>query len=198
MKVTSAQFICSVYCSDDLPKDRRPEITLLGRSNVGKSSVLNSLLNRRSLARIGSTPGRTRSINFYLVNQMFYMVDLPGYGYANVSEAQRRWWRALIEAYLNERSQIALAVLVIDARHEPTLLDMQMRDWLISASLPYVVALTKADKLSRQEIARSTSRACQVFPNVTVVPYSARTRLGVAELWQAIQCRLRAMPLASH
>lgn len=194
MKVTSVQFMRSVYRCDDLPTDRRPEIPLMGRSNVGKSSVINSLLNRRSLARTGSTPGRTRSINFYLINQAFYLVDLPGYGYANVSEAQRRWWRALVESYVSDRSQLVLAVLVIDARHEPTPLDVDMRDWLIRARLPYLVVLTKADKLSRAAIARSTTRAQQVFPDVAVVPYSARTRLGVAELWRAIEWRLRATP----
>jgi GTP-binding protein len=198
MKITSAQFIRSVHRRDDLPKDRRPEITLLGRSNVGKSSVINSLLHRSSLARTSSTPGRTQSINFYLINEAFYFVDLPGYGYAKVPEAQRRSWRALIESYLNHRSQIVLGVLVIDARHEPKSLDEQMRDWLMAANVPYVVALTKADKLSRHDIARSAARARQIFRDVAVVPYSAMTRLGVADLWRSIQPRLTGAPASFH
>ncbi|MBI3949154.1 MAG: YihA family ribosome biogenesis GTP-binding protein [Acidobacteria bacterium] len=190
MRIRSAQFISSVHRRDDFPKDRRPEITFLGRSNVGKSSVINALLKRPSLARTSSTPGRTQAINFYLINEDFYFVDLPGYGYAKVPEALRRSWKALVEAYLTDRRRIVLGILIVDARHEPKPLDVQMRDWLTDASVPYIVVLTKADKLSRNELARSVGLAKSVFPQVEVIPFSAVTHLGAPEVWRAIELRL--------
>jgi GTP-binding protein len=193
MKITSAQFISSVHGRADFPQDQRPEITLLGRSNVGKSSVMNSLVKRPSLARTSSTPGRTQTINFYLINEAFYFVDLPGYGYAKVPEKLRRSWKALVEAYLTNRPNHVLGILVIDARHEPKPLDVQMRDWLAQADVPYLVVLTKADKLSRNELARSAHSAKQVFPQVEVIPFSAATHLGVPDVWRAIDARLASL-----
>jgi GTP-binding protein len=193
MKIQSAQFVSSVHQRDDLPESLRPEITLLGRSNVGKSSVINSLLNQRSLARTSSTPGRTQSINFYLVNEAFYFVDLPGYGYARVPEAQRRSWKTLVEAYLTHRTNHALGMLVVDARHEPKSLDLQMRHWLDHAGVPCIVILTKADKLSKSGIARSRESAEQLLPEAEVIPFSAVTRLGVADVWRAIDVRLASL-----
>ncbi len=190
MKIKSAQFISSVYHPGEFLTDRRPEIILLGRSNVGKSSVINALLNRSSLARTSSRPGRTQSINFYLINEVFYFVDLPGYGYAKVPEAQRRSWKRLVESYLTDRIQIVLGMLVVDARHEPKPLDMQMRDWLTQAQVPCVVILTKADKLSRSRRGQVAEQARQIFPQVTVIPFSAVTRLGVSDLWRIIGPRV--------
>lgn len=190
MKIQSAQIISSAHRRDDFPKDRRPEIAFLGRSNVGKSSVINTLLNHSSLARISSTPGRTQAINFYLINEAVYFVDLPGYGYANVPERLRQSWKALVEAYLINRPEIRLGMLIVDARHEPKPLDVQMRDWLAHSGVPYIVILTKADKLTRDGINRSAATARRVFPQAEVVPFSAVTRLGVQDVWRVIRARL--------
>ncbi|GBC81861.1 putative GTP-binding protein EngB [bacterium HR10] len=194
MKITSARLQASVYRLEDLPREEKPEIVFLGRSNVGKSSVINSLLRMRNLARTSSTPGRTRGIYFYAINERFYFVDLPGYGYAEVPHAMRRAWRTLIEGYLANRPQIRLSLLIVDARHEPTPLDLQMREWLDFHHRPYIVVLTKADKLSAHEVKRSVERAARVFPEVRIIPYSARTGLGRDEVWRAIEGALAHAP----
>jgi len=187
MKIVSARLHASVYRLEDLPQDEKPEIVFLGRSNVGKSSVINSLLRMRHLARISSTPGRTRGVYFYAINERFYFVDLPGYGYAEVPRSLRRAWQRLIEGYLENRPQICLSLLIVDARHEPTPLDLQMREWLEAHRRPYVILLTKADKLSASEVKCSVERAARVFPMVTVIPYSARTGLGREQVWREIE-----------
>jgi GTP-binding protein len=187
MKIASARLHASVYRLEDLPRDEKPEIVFLGRSNVGKSSVINSLLRMRHLARTSSTPGRTRGVYFYVINERFYFVDLPGYGYAEVPHAVRRAWQRLIEGYLEHRPQIRLSLLIVDARHEPTPLDLQMREWLDFHRRPYIVLLTKADKLSANDIKRSVERAARLFPAVPIIPYSARTGLGREEVWREIE-----------
>jgi GTP-binding protein len=192
MKITSARLHASVYRLEDLPRDEKPEIVFLGRSNVGKSSVINSLLRMRNLARTSSTPGRTRGVYFYAINERFYFVDLPGYGYADVPQFVRRAWRTLIEGYLANRPQIRLSLLIVDARHEPTALDRQMREWLEFHHRPYIVVLTKADKLSASEVRRSVERAAHAFPMVRIIPYSARTGLGREQLWREIEAVLAA------
>lgn len=192
MKITSARLHASVYRLEDLPRDEKPEIVFLGRSNVGKSSVINSLLRMRNLARTSSTPGRTRGVYFYAINERFYFVDLPGYGYAEVPQFVRRAWRTLIEGYLANRSQIRLSLLIIDARHEPTALDLQMREWLEFHHRPYIVVLTKTDKLSASEVRRSVERTARIFSTVTLIPYSARTGLGREQLWREIEQALVA------
>ncbi|MCS6817616.1 MAG: ribosome biogenesis GTP-binding protein YihA/YsxC [Blastocatellia bacterium] len=194
MKIASARFHASVYRLEDLPRDEKPEIVFLGRSNVGKSSVINSLLQKSHLARVSSTPGRTRGIHFYAINERFYFVDLPGYGYAEVPHSLRRAWRRLIEGYLENRPQIRLSVLIVDARHEPTPLDLQMREWLEFHRLPYIVLLTKADKLSTNEVKRSVERAARVFPSVVIIPYSARTGFGREAVWREIEEALARLP----
>lgn len=190
MNTDRVQFIRCAYRRAEFPVDDRPEIVFLGRSNVGKSSAINGLLNQSSLARTSSTPGRTRGIGFYLVDEAFYFVDLPGYGYAKVPERVRRSWKDLIEAYLADRPQLILGLLIVDARHEPKPLDLQMRDWLLSAHVPYLVLLTKADKLPRHQLMRSVQRARPVFSPAEVIPFSARTGLGVKQVWRVIRARL--------
>src|SRR5215203_5181813 len=148
MKITSAEFIKSAFAEEHWTTDGLPEIAFLGRSNVGKSSLINSLLQRRALARTSNTPGRTQSINFFLINGSFYFVDLPGYGYAKVSKSMRADWGKMAEEYLSERPNLVLSIHLIDARHEPTELDRQLNAWLVMNELPFVVAATKADKLS--------------------------------------------------
>ena len=162
----------------------------LGRSNVGKSSLINKLVGAKGLARTSSQPGRTQSVNFYRINDCYQFVDLPGYGYAKVPQAVRRAWKPMVEGFLERRRDwIALALLVLDARRRPTELDLAMRDWLVAGEIPYVSVATKADKLSGNGQARARKLLQEVFddPN-SVVPIlvSAQTGLGIREVWRQI------------
>lgn len=172
------------------PKDPRPQISFIGRSNVGKSSLLNSLLGVKGLARTSSTPGRTQSINFFLINQEFYFVDLPGYGYAKTSKENRRQWGQLIERYLAERPQLVLSILLVDARHEPTPLDLQMKSWFQHYGLPYLVVSTKVDKLSANERQKSRKLACTVLGIDRIIPYSSVTHEGSSQVWEIIRSHI--------
>ena len=173
-------------------KDNKPEIAFLGRSNVGKSSLMNSLLGVTGLARTSSTPGRTQSLNFFLINDAFYFVDLPGYGYAKVSKDKRQEWGKLIEKYLAERQQLVLSILIVDARHEPSPLDLQMKSWLQHFELPYLVVSTKADKLSSNEQRKSLQRAKKVLGTERIVQYSSVTREGAKDIWNVISSSITA------
>ena len=177
MKITSAEFMLGVANIRQLPKEDMREIAFLGRSNVGKSSLLNTLCGRKSLARSSSQPGKTRELNFYLINKQFHFVDLPGYGFAKVPEQIRSSWGKMIEQYLKTRRQLALVVLLIDARHDPTALDMMMVGWLEYYELPFIVALTKADKLPRSKMPVYVKGVQSVFAPFTnckeVIPFSS-------------------------
>lgn len=186
MKIVSAEFTKSSFSSLHWPADVRPEIAFLGRSNVGKSSLINSLLLRKGLARTSNTPGRTQSINFFLVNDQFYFADLPGYGYAKVSKTMRGDWGVMAEEYLAQRQQLALCVQLMDSRHLPTALDIQLNDWLTFNDKPRLIVATKADKLSRNELARSLKAAAQALGGSRILPYSAATGKGRDELWSEI------------
>lgn len=170
MKVKSAQFKLAATTVESFPVDARPQFAFLGRSNVGKSSLLNSLLGVRGLARTSSTPGRTQSINFFLINDEFYFVDLPGYGFAKTSKENRRIWGQLIERYLAESRSLVLSILLVDARHGPTPLDLQMKSWLQHFGLPFVVVSTKSDKLSTRERQRAHKQASSVLEVDQVIP----------------------------
>jgi GTP-binding protein len=187
LKIASAKFIAAALSPESFPKDRRPEIVFTGRSNVGKSSLINSLLGVKGLARTSSTPGRTQSINFFLINDEFYFVDLPGYGYAKTSKENRRAWGKLIEKYLAERQQLVLSILIVDARHEPSPLDLQMKSWLQHSGIPYLVVSTKVDKLSSNERRRSRERAEQILKTDRVIPYSSLTGEGAKHIWNEIR-----------
>jgi GTP-binding protein len=186
MKITSAKFMASASDPASFPRDRRPEVAFIGRSNVGKSSLINSLLGVRGLARTSTTPGRTQAINFFLINESFTFVDLPGYGYAKVSQTQRRAWGRLVENYLAQRAQLVLSILIVDARHEPSPLDLQMQSWLRHFELPYLVVSTKIDKLSANEQRAVRRRLGKAFEADRIIPYSAVTGAGARELWEAI------------
>ena len=186
MRITSAEFVTSAFERRGWVADVRPEIAFLGRSNVGKSSLINSLLGRRALARTSNTPGRTQSINFFLINDKFYFVDLPGYGFAKVSKAMRSDWGHLAEEYLSERQQLHLSIQLIDARHPPTKLDMQLNEWLLFHKKPHLIAITKADKLSRQMLQRSTVAAGKIMGGSKIIAYSSLTGLGRDGLWSEI------------
>ncbi len=173
----------------DFPTDGRPEVAFMGRSNVGKSSLINRLLGVRDLARTSKTPGRTRSIHFYRVNERIDFVDLPGYGYARVPKPMREEWRALVESYLDRPGRPNLAVQLVDARHEPTDLDLELSDWLRSRGVPRQVVLTKADKLSANERSRVVQVAVQRLGLKTAegpIAVSAVTGDGIPSLWRVI------------
>lgn len=196
MKISSSRFVRAVVRSQDGPKDSGPDVVFLGRSNVGKSTLINRLLASKGLARTSSQPGRTQAVHLYRVNDAFYFVDLPGYGYAKVPEAVRRAWGPLVEGYLERRrAEIALALLVIDARHEPTQLDRVMWDWLVQRDLPHVVVATKTDKLSGNGRAKARAHLKRTFgvavntPTLLVSPVSG---LGIRELWSHLDRALRA------
>lgn len=178
-----AEFILSASSPGQFPSDGLPEVAFLGRSNVGKSSLINAVTGKRGLAFTSSTPGRTQSINFYRVDGKFYFVDLPGYGYAKVPLASKREWAKLIEHYLHERSTLQLAFLIIDARRGWMEMDLELKSWLEGNNLPYVVVVSKIDKLNQKEQSQGMKAiSLQAEP----LPFSAVTGRGVREIWQAI------------
>ncbi len=158
------KFVKSVYSIDDLPKLRLPEIVLCGRSNVGKSSFINSLFNRKDLAKISSTPGKTRSINYYQIDNKFYIVDLPGYGYAKVSVTERKKWAKLIEDFFSKSEYINLVIHILDSRHKPTELDIQLNNLLKQLNLPFIFLLNKSDKLKQSEFKQAINQLTELFP----------------------------------
>lgn len=192
MKITSAEFIKSAFEKDHWVKDSLPEISFLGRSNVGKSSLINSLLQRKGLARTSNTPGRTQCINFFLINKDFYFVDLPGYGYAKVSKSMRHDWGKMAENYLTERSQLALCIQLVDMRHEPTELDRQLNEWLVFHNKTHLVVTTKSDKLTRNEAVKNLKTIEKAFPHSRVLPYSSLKSTGRDEVWQEISAAVGA------
>jgi len=187
VKITSAEFIKSAFDRKHWVTDGLPEIAFLGRSNVGKSSLINSLLQRKGLAKASNTPGRTQSINFFLINESFYFVDLPGYGYAKVSKATRSDWGRIAEDYLRNREELALSVQLIDSRHPPTTLDRELFDWLDFNRKEHLVAATKADKLSNNQLLKQLRDAREIFSETELAACSVRTGMGREELWRHIE-----------
>jgi GTP-binding protein len=187
MKITSAEFLKSSFQLSDWPSGRLPEIAFMGRSNVGKSSLINSLLSVRGLARTSSTPGRTQSLNFFLINQRFRFVDLPGFGYARVPKAIKSSWGEMVSSYLAMREQLVLSIHIVDSRHEPTTLDLQLHEWLAHGDKPRLIVATKSDKLSNNELKESLRRVKRVFSEDCVIPFSARTGQGGNQIWRTIE-----------
>ncbi|MBA2379065.1 MAG: YihA family ribosome biogenesis GTP-binding protein [Blastocatellia bacterium] len=186
MKIVSAEFIKSAYERLHWPTEDYDEISFLGRSNVGKSSLLNSLLQRKALARTSNTPGRTQSINFFLVNSSFYFVDLPGYGYARVSKSVRADWGKMARDYLQDREELVLSIQLVDSRHEPTQLDRQLNEWLLYNDKPHIVVATKADKLSANKLFKQLKVIEKAMPQSKLVAYSAVTGKGREGVWSEI------------
>jgi len=186
MKVSSAEFTKSAFNQTHWTIDGLPEIAFLGRSNVGKSSLLNSLLQRKGLARTSNTPGRTQSINFFLVNESFYFVDLPGYGFAKVSKAMRADWGKMAEEYLAERRELVLSIQLVDSRHKPTELDSQLHEWLVYHKKAHIIVATKADKLSNNKLNMSLQEIETALPESKIIAYSAVTGKGRDALWHEI------------
>jgi GTP-binding protein len=192
MKVTSAEFLKSAFKESDWPRDSLPEISFLGRSNVGKSSLINSLLGVRGLARTSSTPGRTQSLNFYTINGQFRFVDLPGYGYARAPRAIRAEWGKAAEDYLSQREQLALSIHIVDSRHRPSKQDLELNAWLRHHRKPNLIVATKSDKLSRNELRKNIDSIALDFDNDEVIIYSATKRKGRDQLWSAIEKSLKS------
>ncbi len=188
MNIHSAEFIASYAKYSQLPPDEGAEFAFSGRSNVGKSSLINKLLNRKSLARTSSTPGKTATINRYEIDEFFFM-DLPGYGYAKVSKAEKEKWGKLIEGYLINRESLRLVFQLIDFRHPPTADDIMMINFLIDAEIPFVIVFTKTDKLSKTQTDERRSKLIEEIPcfeDITAVEFSAIDGRGVDELQKII------------
>ena len=180
------KFTGSFFRLDQLPKDRRLQVAFAGRSNVGKSSLLNRLVGQKKLAKISSTPGKTRSINFFLVDNKFYFVDLPGYGYARVAKKVRESWGRLLADYLEQSRYLAGLVLLVDCRREVTGEDMELVEWLAGRGLPTLAVVTKVDKLSRDKVNRKVS-AVESQLGIPAIPFSVVTGEGKKELFGAVR-----------
>ena len=193
MRVTSAEFIKSAFKEADWPKDRQPEVAFLGRSNVGKSSLINSLLSVRGLARTSSTPGRTQSLNFFAVNGgQLKFVDFPGFGYARVPKNIKSSWGEMATDYLANRRQLVLSIHIVDSRHEPTKQDLQLHEWLEQSDKPRLIVATKSDKLSHNELKKNLQQIARVLDYDSVMAYSAKSGRGREELWRAIQSAIES------
>lgn len=180
-----AEFIRSAVKPADFPRDRLPQIVFSGRSNVGKSSVINRLLNRKNFARVGAAPGKTTHINYFLIDEQLYLVDLPGYGYAKVSQAERARWGKLIEAWFADSSLMALGVMLVDLRHKPTQDDITMGRWYAASGKPYVVVANKLDKVKKSELAGNIAlirETLELPDEVKLIPFSAEKGDGKQEL----------------
>ncbi|MFC1737073.1 ribosome biogenesis GTP-binding protein YihA/YsxC [Candidatus Hydrogenedentota bacterium] len=189
MKITSAEFVTSCVSPSQFPHTGLPEVAFTGRSNVGKSSILNSLLRRKGLAKTSSTPGKTRLINYFLVNESFYMVDLPGYGYARGPDSQRRDWARLMNTYLRERKELALVVALFDSRHGLMNNDIEMIDMLAEYSIPTLLVGTKEDKLrarERQKIKQKVVSKMHLSEDSLIILHSTITGKGKNEVLQVI------------
>lgn len=189
MKIRSSEITMSAVHKSQYPTDGIPEIALAGRSNVGKSSLTNALLNRRNFARTSSTPGKTRTINFYLINEEFFFVDLPGYGYAKVAKSEKEKWGQIMERYLQDRKELCAIFLLVDIRHEPTNDDKMMYDWIKYYGYDCVVIATKADKISRGQYLKHMSvirKKLQLEKDEKIIPVSSSKKTGIEELWSEI------------
>ncbi len=190
MNLNNARYELTAVRPDQYPGSSIPEVAFAGRSNVGKSSIINALLNRRGLARVAATPGKTREINFYNIDGCMYLVDLPGYGYASVSKEKRSSWGQIIETYLNMRLQLKLLILLVDIRHKPSDDDRIMYDWICSRSVPHLVVATKLDKITRSQVKarlQEIKTTLGVDDDGEILPFSSETKQGRDELWGRIK-----------
>lgn len=192
MDLNKARYEITAVRPNQYPAGNIPEIALVGRSNVGKSTLINTLLNRKGIARVSSEPGKTRELNFYNIDDTLYFVDLPGYGYAKVSKGEKASWSRMIETYLNSRQQLFMTVLLVDIRHAPTEDDKLMYRWITGQGLRNLVIATKADKISRgrvKERLREISRVLGI-PEDRIIAYSSETKQGKDEIWAEIRSAL--------
>ncbi|MGQ7277893.1 ribosome biogenesis GTP-binding protein YihA/YsxC [Brevibacillus thermoruber] len=194
MKITSAEFVVSAVGPKQYPTDGLPEIALVGRSNVGKSSLLNKMMNRKGLARTSSKPGKTQTLNYFRVNNMLYFVDFPGYGYAKVAKSLKQQWGKMIENYLKQRQELRFVIQLVDIRHAPSKDDVAMYDWCKEIGIPTVVVATKGDKIARGRWLQHTKvirEHLQLRGDDALIIFSSETGQGRDELWGEIVRRLR-------
>ena len=187
IRSVNLETVCGI--TSKLPENTLPEIAFAGKSNVGKSSLINALINRKSYARISATPGKTQTINFYNINEEMYLVDLPGYGYAKVSEQEKVKWGQLIERYLHGSKQLQAVFLLIDIRHDPSANDKMMYDWIVHNGFEPVIIATKLDKIKRSQKDKQVKlikEGLKVLPGTRIVPFSAQTKQGREEIWELI------------
>lgn len=188
IKTVNLETVCGV--TSILPKNERPEFAFAGKSNVGKSSLINALMNRKSYARTSAQPGKTQTINFYNVNEELYLVDLPGYGYAKVSATEKERWGKLIERYLRSSHVLRQVFLLVDIRHEPNANDRQMYDWILHNGYQPVIIATKLDKIKRSQLQKQVKLirvGLGAGPEVTVIPFSAETKQGREEIYALLE-----------
>ena len=190
MDISNSRYELTAVKPEQYPAGDLPEIALVGRSNVGKSSLINSLLNRKGLARVSSEPGKTRGVNFYNVDDTLYFVDLPGYGYAKVSKVEKASWAKMIETYLHTRKQLKLVIMLVDIRHSPTEDDKLMYRWILDRGIAHVVVAAKADKISRGRIQGRLSeirKTLGIKADAGLTAYSSETGQGREQLWSELE-----------
>ena len=188
IKSVNLETVCGI--TSVLPENTRPEIAFAGKSNVGKSSLINALMNRKSYARISATPGKTQTINFYHINEELYLVDLPGYGYAKVSEQEKEKWGQLIERYLHGSSQLKAVFLLVDIRHEPSANDKMMYEWVVSQGYHPIIIATKLDKIKRSQVDKHLKMlrtGLSLVPGTKIIPFSSMTKQGRDEIWELVE-----------
>ncbi|MCA1031951.1 ribosome biogenesis GTP-binding protein YihA/YsxC [Bacillus timonensis] len=190
MKVTKSEIVISAVKPEQYPDDSLPEFALAGRSNVGKSSFINKIIQRKSLARISSKPGKTQTLNFYIINDILYFVDVPGYGYAKVSKKEREAWGKMIETYITKREQLRAVVLIVDLRHSPTDDDVLMYDFLKHYAIPTIVIATKADKIPKgkwEKHLKVVKETLNMDPDDHLILFSSETGLGREKVWSTLK-----------
>ena len=188
IKNVNLETVCGI--TSRLPENDKPEVAFAGKSNVGKSSLINALMNRKSYARISATPGKTQTINFYSINEELYLVDLPGYGYAKVSEKEKAQWGKLVERYLHGSSMLKAVFLLIDIRHVPSANDRMMYEWILDKGFQPIMILTKLDKLKRSQVQKQikvVKEGLKLVPGTRVIPFSSVTKQGREEIWEVIE-----------
>lgn len=193
IKNVNLETVCGI--TSKLPENEHMEFAFAGKSNVGKSSLINGLMNRKSLARTSAQPGKTQTINFYNINDQMYFVDLPGYGYAKVSETEKAKWGKMIENYLHKSRQLKAVFLLIDIRHEPSANDRLMYDWILNQGFEPIIIATKLDKINRSQVQKHikmVKEGLKVVKNTVVIPYSAQTKQGREEIYELLDTYLEA------
>ena len=188
IKKAELETVCG-YTSK-LPKNTKPEIAFAGKSNVGKSSLINALMNRKSLARTSGQPGKTQTINFYCINSELYLTDLPGYGFAKVSQSEKEKWGQMIEKYLHSSKQLKAVFLLVDIRHDPSANDKMMYDWMVYQGFNPIIIATKLDKIKRSQVQKqlkAVRTGLNAGADTTIIPFSAQTKQGREEIWKLIE-----------
>ena len=195
IKNVNLETVCGI--TSVLPKNTKPEIAFAGKSNVGKSSLINALMNRKSYARISATPGKTQTINYYNINDEMYLVDLPGYGYAKVSEQEKIKWGQLIERYLHGSAQLKAVFLLIDIRHAPSENDKIMYQWIVEQGFHPIIIATKLDKIKRSQVQKQMKilrEGLKLIPGTTIIPFSSQTTQGRDEIWNLVESQFLNEP----